>query len=264
MNHRTQTLLVITTFTAFSWLASFAEAQSQRSAGARTHSHRSGRQASAVSTRPAPRPRQSRRPAANPSPLRGAIGGGFGSAANVRPGFYQQLNAPRGHGGYHGHRVPIYVYPTYYPQTYYPLGVGAEDAHYAPAPEVVAVEAPAAPPQIYIVTPPVITTPPIGAAPPTAPPAPPPAPPPTGPGEIRFSVLPTDARVYLDDDYLGTGAELSALEEALLFPSGVHVLEVTHPDHRPQRLVFSAGAGNQAHVLIDLSIDKIGRRTRVK
>ena len=77
-------------------------------------------------------------------------------------------------------------------------------------------------------------------------------------------MLPADARIYLDDDYLGTGAELAQLEEASLFSHGVHVLEVTHPDHRPQRLVFGVSDSDPAHVMIDLSIDRVGRRTRIK
>ena len=114
-------------------------------------------------------------------------------------------------------------------------------------------------------TPPVIV-PPAPAAPPAPAPvsAAPPAPRSTAPGEVRFSVLPADSRVYLDDDYLGTGAELAALEEAPLFPPGVHVLEVTHPDYRPQRLVFGVSDSDPAHVLIDLSVDRVGRRTRIK
>ncbi len=255
----TRALLVITTFTAFSGFASLAEAQSQRSTRAEAHARRSGHRASTVSSRPARRsaPRRQVQP-----PSRLVAPGGLGSAANVRPGFYQQLNAPSHHRGHHGHAVPIYVYPAYYPEVFFPQTYHTPSHVYSePAP---APEAPAAPPQIYIVTPPVVATPPVSVAPAPAPPVEPPSPQSTDPGEIRFSVLPPDARVYLDDDYLGTGAELAALDEAPLFPPGVHILEVTHPDYRPQRLVFGASDSKPAHVLIDLSIDKIGRRTRVR
>ncbi len=262
---RTQTLLVIATslastwLIAVSWLASAAEAQSHRSNRVGTHSPQSGHQVSSASTRPAPR-QQTQRP---PSHLRrpGILpAGGLGSAANVRPGFYQQLNAPRHHrrhGGGHGHAVPIYVYPAYYPEPFY----ATVPAYSRPAPQAPAP----APPQIYVVTPPVTPTPPpVTVAPTPASPPAPPAPRSTAPGEVRFSVLPADARVHLDDDYLGTGAELAALEEAARYPPGVHVLEVTHPDYRPQRLVFGVSDTNPAHVLIDLSVDRIARRTRVK
>ena len=252
MHHR-PTLLVIATSVAVSWLATAIEAQSHRGNRAGAQAHRGGHRASAISTRPAPRPRQqAQRPRS--TPIRP---GGFGSAANVRPGFYEQFNSPHQGKGHHAPVVPVYIYPTYFPETHYPADLGFSE----PAPR----EAPApAPPQIYVVTPPVIAPPPAPVAPAPAPPAAPPAPRSTAPGEIKFSVLPADAKVYLDDDYLGTGGELAAFDEASLFPPGVHVLEVTHPDHRPQRLVFGVSDSDPAHVLIDLSIDRVGRRTRVK
>ncbi len=263
MHHRTrtQTFLVVATSMAVSWLASAAEAQSHRSNRAGARSHQGGHQATAVSTRPAHQPApqpQVHRPPNHPR-RPGVLSPGLGSAANVRPGFYQQLNVPRHHGrggGHHGHGVPVYVYPTYYPEPFYtPAPVYAEpEPRQAPAPVQ---------PQIYVVTPPVIAAPaPVSVAPVSV--APPPPPRSTAPGEIRFSVLPAGARVYLDDDYLGTGAELAALDAAALFPPGVHVLEVTHPDHRSQRLVFGVSDSDPAHVLIDLRVDRIGRRTRVK
>ena len=253
---RTRTLFVIATSMAVSWLASAAEAQRSHRAG--SHSQSDGHQASAISSRPAPRPSAPRQPA-RPPRSRLVPPGGLGSAANVRPGFYQRLNAPRhyrrgGHRYGHGHVQPVYIYPTYYPETFYPPAPVYSEPEPPPAP---------APPPVYIVTPPVIASPPVDPPPAPAPP-PPPAPRSTAPGEVRFSVLPADSRVYLDDDYLGTGAELAALEEAALFPPGVHVLEVTHPDYRPQRLVFGVSDTDPAHVLIDLSIDRVGRRTRVK
>lgn len=255
-NSRTLTLLVIATFSAASWLIAASEAQAQRSGRTGAHAHRGGQRATAISTRPAPRPTprpQARHPRGPARP--GVLSpGGLGSAANVRPGFYQQLNSPvqRGHGG---HSVPIYIYPTYFPETYYPPA----PAYSEPEPR----DAPA-PPPVYIVTPPVIAAPVVTAPPaPVAPPAPP-VPRSTEPGKVKFSVLPADARVYLDDDYLGTGADLAMVEQASLFPPGVHVLEVTHPDFRPQRLVFGVSDTDPAHVLIDLSIDRVGRRTRVK
>ena len=249
---RTLTLLAIATSMAASWLAAVAEAQSHRKHRAQVRQHSGGHQMSAVSSRPAPRS-QVRRP-------RFVSPGGL-SAANVPPGFYKQLDAPqpqRGYGGGHRHVVPVYVYPTYLPETFYPPA----PAYREPEPR----EAPApVQPQIYVVTPPVVAPPPVAPTPvPAPPPAAPPAPRSTEPGEVKFSVLPADARVYLDDDYLGTGAELASLEQASMFPPGVHVLEVKHPDYRPQRLVFGVSDSDPAHVLIDLSIDEVGRRTRIK
>ncbi len=248
---RTQTLLVIATSMAVSWLASAAEAQSQRGHRAEGRSQRGGHQMSTTSSRPATRPSPPRQ-----APRSRLVSPGGLSAANVRPGFYSRFDAPRQHRG-RGHRraAPVYVYPTFLPQTFYPSAPTFSE----PAPR----EAPAAQPQIYVVTPPVVVAPPAPAPVPAVPAAPP-TPRSTEPGEVKFSVLPADARVYLDDDFLGTGDELAALEETPLFSPGVHVLEVTHPDYRPQRLVFGVRDTDPAHVMIDLSIDRIGRRTRIK
>ncbi len=253
MHRRPYSLLVIATSFALSWLASAAEGQSHRhqvkSGG---NAARSGFRATTTTTRPAPRPAPRRQAQPNRHLL---PPGGLGSAANVRPGFYQQLNAPRHHRrGAPSRIVPVYVYPTYYPEPYYPPPVYSQ-------PEPPAAPAPT---QVYIVQPPVIAPPQPVPAPAPAAPAAPPAPRSTEPGEVRFSVLPPDAEVYLDDDYLGTGAELAALEEAPTFPPGVHVLEVTHPDYRSQRLVFGVSDSDPAHILIDLSIERAGRRTRVR
>ena len=251
---RKQTLFLLVTSLLLPGLAAWAEAQSHRGARA-GGGHRAApgaHHARATSHRPA----HHRRPA----PRRPQLPAGFGSAANVRPGFYQQLSAPQTH--HHSHPgaavVPVYVYlDPYYTQPFHPEATQVAPRE-IPAPEPAPAQAP-----IYIVTPPV--APPAAApAPAPAEPPPPPAPRSTEPGEVRFSILPADAEVFLDDDYLGTGAELAALEESLRYLPGVHVLEVTHPDYRPQRLVFGVSSNDSAHVLIDLSIDRVGRRSRIK
>ena len=224
-------------------------------AGARGHRSAPGFQARATAHRPARR--SAARPARQPRSI--VPPGGLGSAANARPGFYQRLSAPLVHHGGAGIvPVPVYVYsePLIYTE---PIPISPR-------------EIPASAPQpIYIVTPPaavpapVPQTPPYQAAPaPVAEPAPAPKPRSTEPGEVQFSVLPTDAKIYLDDDYLGTGAELAALEDAQPFAPGVHVLEVTHPDYRPQRVVFGVSSNDATHVLVDLAVDRVGRRSRIK
>ncbi len=178
----------------------------------------------------------------------------LGSAANVRPGFYNhQLSAP-----HPGHSAPIYV-----PQVIY-----VETPVYSPPAPVLEPPLPA-PQPIYVVSPPPAPQPsPRRAAPPdpvaTPRPVSPPAPKPTGPGQVRFSIEPPDAEVYLDDDYLGTGADLAIREEALVLSPKVYVLEVSHPDHRPQRLVFGINSEDPKEVLIDLTADRVGRRSRVR
>lgn len=255
---RTMTLLLITTAWVAQGLGTIDEAWAHGGQN-RVQGHRAtsgSHHARAISHRPARRPtaRQPvRRPARHPRSILPPAG--LGSAANVRPGFYQQLNAPvTHHGGVVP--VPIYLYPT--PTVYeQPVLVSPREI---PAP---------APPPIYIVTPPPAApatvqapTPPAPAAPAPAPPAP--APRSTEPGEVQFSVSPSDAKIYLDDDYLGTGGELASLENGQSFAPGVHVLEVTHPDYRSQRVVFGVTPNDETHVLVDLAVDRVGRRSRIK
>lgn len=262
----TTTLLLLTT-TAWGVLGlGLAPEARARGGQARVQSHGAsagGHRAQATSHRPAHRRPSAGRPAArHPARSRVVPPGGLGSAANARPGFYQQLSAPySSHGAVVP--VPIYVYPT--PSYYPPLETVSPREIPAPAPQ-----------PIYIVTPPAATAAPAPApvqtAPTPAPPAPPqvaePAPPPqprsTEPGEVQFSVLPADAEIYLDDDYLGTGAELAALASNPSFAPGVHVLEVTHPEFRSQRVVFGVTSNDETHVLVDLAIDRVGRRSRIK
>ena len=251
MKHRTPVLYSLSVLAISVALQNFClqtEAQGNRG---RSISHRpaSGGQhpARATSHRSAPRPQIPRTPR------------GFGSAANVRPGFYQQLSAPKQRGPLRGagsFPVPVYVY--------------VEPPIYREAPQVDprSIPAPAPPQPIYVVAPPApapAAQPAPAAAPaqPPAVPAPAPKPRSTEPGEVQFSIQPASAEIYLDDDYLGTAAELASLDTQR-YPPGVHVLEVTHPDFRPQRLVFGVSSEDPTHVLIDLSVDRIGRRSRIK
>ncbi len=244
-----QTFLLLCVAVVFQGIAPATEARDQ-GGKSRSVSHRGASnppQARAVSQRAAPsRPTQQNRRLLRP--------GGFGSAANVRPGFYQKLNAPQGHSrrgnpGVVQVPVPVYVYLE---------SPSAPAPSPAPSPQPVYIVSPSAPPAPQAVAP----APP---APEVVPPPPaPPAPRSTEPGAVEFSVHPADARVYLDDDYLGTGAEIATVESGHAFAPGVHVLEVTHPEYRPQRLVFGVHSKEQTHVVIDLETDRVGRRSRIK
>ena len=272
---RSHTLYLLGTFVVSQGLFLAAEAQAQRIVRARNVGHHASSgsyRAQATSQKaphqaprgPATRGPATRGPAAQTG--RSLSSPGFGSAANVRPGFYRNLDSPH-HGGRHGVAVPVYVpvyvEPIYYTEPAYSQPAYPQPAYVEPAyPAPVYTEPPPAPaqqPQIYIVQPEPAAAPPAQAAPP------PPAPEPrsTEPGEVKLSILPADSEIYLDDDYLGTGAELAALD-AQMFAPGVHVLEVSHPDYRTQRLVFGVSSSDPTHVLIDLSIDRVGRRSRVK
>ena len=81
---------------------------------------------------------------------------------------------------------------------------------------------------------------------------------------VSFSIRPADAAVYLDDELLGAGGELTARETAMRLHPGVYVLEVEHPDHPPQRLVFGISSGDPIEVAVDLTADRAGRRSRIR
>lgn len=206
---------------------------------------------------------------------------GLGSAANVAPGFYRQLDAPRRpHGG--GAPGVVYVVPpaVYGTPIYTPIHgtvgspyeVGPVEVGVEPVPRhqerrvPEPVEQPAAPqpPPIVIVN----QLPPSAAAP-AAPPAPPAAvvarPParPLEPRQVLFSVMPADAEVYLDSDPLGSGEQLAALAEPLSLDPGVYVVEVVHPEHDSQRIVFGVGS-KPVEIIVDLAAEAPRRRSRVR
>lgn len=102
-------------------------------------------------------------------------------------------------------------------------------------------------------------TTPLPAAPRAAEPKPP-----QGPGGLRFEVQPADARVFLDDRLLGEGAAISGRAQALELDAGVYMLEVSHPDHRSERLFFGVYADREVRVEVDLTRADGRRRSWVE
>ncbi len=191
---------------------------------------------------------------------------------------------------YPGHRTyPYYpVYPSYRPspsieQGYrnhlpYPVtlpqpaygGTVYVDAQPVYAVPYAEAPAPTQPQTIYIVLqPPAAPAAPAAdavataSAPTVAEPAPTAASP-SEPGKVHLRVEPADATVYLDDEPLGSGAGIARLGEPLSLSSGVHVIEVSHPDYPPQRLVFGVPSAGELRVEIDLDGDHRGRKAEVK
>ncbi len=189
---------------------------------------------------------------------------GLGSATNAPPGFYRQLDAPRrpaGRAPGTTHRRPVYVpYVVYAAPPAYamsPRQVEPPPPQYTPPP-------PAPPPQIYIVQQPPPA--PVPAPPAPAPRSERPAPPPRSrePVAVSFSIRPADAAVDLDGEPLGTGAELAARGTAMRLRPGVYVLEVVHPEYPPQRLVFGISSADPIEVAVDLTAERVGRRSRIR
>ncbi|MGE0641723.1 MAG: PEGA domain-containing protein [Thermoanaerobaculia bacterium] len=72
------------------------------------------------------------------------------------------------------------------------------------------------------------------------------------PGRARVSVQPSDASVYLDGRFLGTGGELSRLRSGLILDAGEHELEVVRPGFESATRSFSVAAGDEVSLSISL------------
>ncbi len=67
-------------------------------------------------------------------------------------------------------------------------------------------------------------------------------------GLLKITVQPQDAAVYLDEEFIGRGGELSALHGALPVAAGTHTLEVVRPGYRPFNIQVEVKAGQRASV----------------
>ncbi|MEM1205673.1 MAG: hypothetical protein AAGN66_20760 [Acidobacteriota bacterium] len=175
-------------------------------------------------------------------------------------------NLPRGYYDHHmSHRGPVRHSPLYYPQPYVVYVGSPEQAidppvyrppaprqpapQQAPAPVVIVNQIPTPQPQApRVQAPPPLPVPPVPRS--------------TEPGPVSLSVVPADADVFLDGDSLGTAA--TAVGDLSELPPGVYILEVTHAEHRDQRLVFGVNGGEAVKIDIDLTATQSWRRARVR
>jgi len=90
--------------------------------------------------------------------------------------------------------------------------------------------------------------------PPKADRMPPSAAPPTKPGRarVRFSVLPEDAAIYVDDRYVGAGEDLNNSPRGLITDPGAHTIVVTRPGFKTKTVTVDAKAGQPVDVVVDL------------
>lgn len=72
------------------------------------------------------------------------------------------------------------------------------------------------------------------------------------PARLRLAVSPSDAAVYLDGEFLGTGAELGGVRAGLIVDAGDHELEVTRPGYVGETTTFTAEAGEEVEVEVEL------------
>ncbi len=90
--------------------------------------------------------------------------------------------------------------------------------------------------------------------PPKAERMPPSAAPSTKPGRarVRFSVLPEDAAIYVDDRYVGAGEDLNNSPRGLVTDPGPHTVVVTRPGFKSKTVTVEAKAGQPVDVVVDL------------
>jgi hypothetical protein len=72
------------------------------------------------------------------------------------------------------------------------------------------------------------------------------------PARVKISIEPSDASVYLDGRFVGTGNDLARRSSGLIVDAGEHRLSVVRPGRRSVERQFSAAAGEQVELDIEL------------
>lgn len=72
------------------------------------------------------------------------------------------------------------------------------------------------------------------------------------PGRFRLEVQPSDASIYLDGRFLGTGEQLGSLRGGMMVDSGEHLLEVVRPGFATERVEFQITDGEEKRVQVEL------------
>ncbi len=70
---------------------------------------------------------------------------------------------------------------------------------------------------------------------------------------LHLAVLPEDAAIYLDSEFLGTGFELAQLSAGLIVEPGEHLLEVVRPGFASEQRPVNLAPGQQLDLKIELS-----------
>ncbi|MEM7349631.1 MAG: hypothetical protein AAF657_02420 [Acidobacteriota bacterium] len=171
-----------------------------------------------------------------------------------------------GHRSYDLHTLRRYavqpLYGTYGVSPAYDVRHYGAPQPVAPAPApIIIIQQPVAVPQTYV-TPPAPAPQPIYQPPahnPNARPSPR-----REPGQVYLWIEQGEAEVYLDEDFLGTGDEITSLDDPLSVPAGVHVLSVEHRDYGAEKLVFASPADDAILIEINLSGNRSGRKARLR
>lgn len=71
-------------------------------------------------------------------------------------------------------------------------------------------------------------------------------------GRLRLDILPSDASVYVDGRFIGTGADLQRLRQGLRLEPGEHRISVVRPGHKAEEREFTVGPGQSVELEIEL------------
>lgn len=73
-----------------------------------------------------------------------------------------------------------------------------------------------------------------------------------GGGRLRVEILPSDASVYLDGRFVGTGVDLERLRQGLRVEPGEHRIAVVRPGHKAEEQEFTVSPGQEVELEIEL------------
>jgi hypothetical protein len=73
-----------------------------------------------------------------------------------------------------------------------------------------------------------------------------------GIGRLRVEILPSDASVYLDGRFVGTGVDLERLRQGLRLEPGEHRIAVVRPGHKSEEQEFTVSPGEEVELEIEL------------
>jgi len=74
------------------------------------------------------------------------------------------------------------------------------------------------------------------------------------PGTMKLHVVPGDASIYLDGEFIGTGDSLARLHGSLRLDPGRHVVEVARPGYRTEKKDLTVKPGS--HAPLEILLDK--------
>lgn len=71
-------------------------------------------------------------------------------------------------------------------------------------------------------------------------------------GRLRLDILPSDASVYVDGRFVGTGSDVQRMRDGLRLEPGEHRIAVVRPGHRAEEREFTVGRGQSVEMDIEL------------